>query len=168
MKFIKTFQLYQEALQVSPSDLPDVKSSKEKLNKLEKNLQEFPIKSKKIDEIYSKFTDPKKIEEEIKKLLGENPDARNPFLVEYQTVSKLKLDIDTMQSKIKKETEELKTADQIKQKQLTESIKKATEELKKKLNDFNKFKKELDDKMKKTDQENKESVKKISSISKKS
>lgn len=96
MKYIRLF----EDFVVNDTDQPDVKMSKERLNTIQKQIKEYQQKKASIDTLYTSTRDVKVIEDELRKLLGDtdvkNGVDRNPFLVEYVQVTKLKSDIENL------------------------------------------------------------------------
>lgn len=96
MRYLRLF----EDFEVGATDQPDVKLSKERLNTIQAQIKEYKIKKSAVDTLYASTNDVKLIEDGLLKLLG-NTDAkqgvdRNPFLVEYVSVVKLKSDIENM------------------------------------------------------------------------
>lgn len=96
MKYIQLF----EDFVVNDTDQPDVKMSKERLNTIQKQIKEYQQKKSAIDTLYKSTRDVKIIEDGLKKLIGDtdikNGIDRNPFLVEYIQVTKLKSDIENL------------------------------------------------------------------------
>lgn len=96
MKYIQLF----EDFVVNDTDQPDVKMSKERLNTIQKQIKEYQQKKSAIDTLYKSTRDVKIIEDGLKKLIGDtdikNGVDRNPFLVEYIQVTKLKSDIENL------------------------------------------------------------------------
>jgi len=99
------YKKFKESFDVSPTDQPDVKMAKEKMNTVEEQFKEYNQKKPLIDQVYVK-TDKKKtnleIESELKKILGEtdvqSDEDRNPFLVEYLTIARLHKEVDDLQN----------------------------------------------------------------------
>ena len=96
MKYLKKF----EAFDVLNTDTPDVKMAKQKMETITKQLAEYKTKKPLIDAVYTKTKDPSLIESELTKILGstdvQNGPDRNPFLVDYTYLAKLKRDMDKM------------------------------------------------------------------------
>jgi hypothetical protein len=181
MKYLSNYRQFNEKIDVKDTDEPDVKMSKEKINALEDNITEYNQKKPLIDTIFKNQSfDMKKIEEELKKLIGAEESGpgkdRNPFLVNYAEVSKLTRKVDDLQNsraqdKVKldefKEELNLSTDDNVKlsvnaritdvQNRLAEKSKKITELQK----EIEVKKKELDDKVISQKSEIDEFIKKI-------
>jgi septal ring factor EnvC (AmiA/AmiB activator) len=103
MKYLSSYRHFNEKIDIKDTDEPDVKMSKEKLNALEDNITEFNQKKSLVDTIFKNQSfDMKKVEEELKKLLGTEESGpgkdRNPFLVNYAEVSKLSRKVDDLQN----------------------------------------------------------------------
>jgi hypothetical protein len=68
--------------------------AKEKMDTIEKQFVEYKTKKITIDQIYLNTKDDSEIEEELQKILGktdiQNGPDRNPFLIEYSYLAKLK------------------------------------------------------------------------------
>lgn len=98
MRHIKHFRLFLEEneFEIKDTDDKDIKMSKQKLNDLKKYLTEYPQKKVLLDKAFSS-KDPKLVESEVEKILGKDSEKRNPFLVEYTTVSRLKKEVETTQ-----------------------------------------------------------------------
>lgn len=102
MNYIKNYKLFLEESEfdVLSSDSADVKVAKEKMQTIKTYIIEYKNKKPLIDKIYTETKDPKKIEDALKKVLGQtdvmNGKDRNPFLVEYTHVAKLNADVTQM------------------------------------------------------------------------
>jgi hypothetical protein len=183
MKHIKKYQLFLEEneFEIKDSDDKDIKLSKQKLNDLQKYLAEYNQKKALLDKAFE-LGDPKVIESEIQKILGKDSEKRNPFLVEYATVSKLKREVEKTQ---KENTEDKLRLDDFKQESSLakdDTIKKSVDakiaDINSRINyrnknilDFSKEiqtkEKELLDKMKKMTSDMRLNIRKISSLKKK-
>ncbi len=107
MRYLKKYTIFleEDEFEVKDTDQADVKMAKEKMNTIQEQFKEYTQKKPLIDQVYIK-TDKKKtkeeIESELKKILGEtdiqSEEDRNPFLVEYSTISRLKKDVDDLQT----------------------------------------------------------------------
>ena len=98
MKYLKKYNLFLEAgLDIQPTDTPDVKTSKQQMELVTKQLADFKTKKPQIDTLYKTIKDPVQIEAGLLKILGTDVKNRNPFLVDYATISKMNKDIDNMQ-----------------------------------------------------------------------
>lgn len=99
MRHLKKFLEYAE-FDVSATDLPDVKIAKEKMTTIQKQLTEYKTKKPAIDKLYAEVKESDKIESGLENILGrqdiQNGIDRNPFLVEYVHLAKLKSDLDNM------------------------------------------------------------------------
>lgn len=133
MKHVLNYQRFVEKIEIKDTDEPDVKMSKEKMNALEDQFQEFTQKKPQIDAVYSnKALTDKEIESKLKQIIGaieSGPEQdRNPFLIEYSTVKKLEKEVSTLQDertkdklKIQEFQEELSLLDKEETKLLTKS-----------------------------------------------
>lgn len=107
MKYLKKYVIFleEDEFEVKDTDQADVKMAKEKMNTIQNQISEYNQKKPLIDQVYVK-TDKKKTKEEIesglKQILGEtdiqSEEDRNPFLVEYSTIARLKKDVDDLQT----------------------------------------------------------------------
>jgi hypothetical protein len=107
MKYLKKYTIFleEDEFEVKDTDQADVKMAKEKMNTIKEQFNEYNEKKSLIDQVYIK-TDKKKtneeIESELKKILGDtdiqSEEDRNPFLVEYSTIARLKKDVDDLQT----------------------------------------------------------------------
>lgn len=102
MKHLKKYDIFLEEAEfdVQPTDTPDVKVAKDGMNTMKLNLDEYKTKKSLIDKLYLEVKDPTQIEAKLKEILGvtdiQNGKDRNPFLVEYAHLAKLKADIESM------------------------------------------------------------------------
>lgn len=133
MKYVLNYQRFVEKIEIKDTDEPDVKMSKEKMNALEDQFQEFNQKKAQIDAIYlKKDASDKDIEAKLKEIIGaieSGPEQdRNPFLIQYSTVKKLEREVSVLQDertkdklKIQEFQEELSLLDKEETKLLTKS-----------------------------------------------
>lgn len=102
MKHLKKYDIFLEEAEfdVKDTDSPDVKIAKAKMSTIRLNLDEYRTKKSLIDKLYSEVKDPTQIESKLKEILGatdiQNGKDRNPFLVEYAHLAKLKADVESM------------------------------------------------------------------------
>ena len=102
MKHLKKYDIFLEEAEfdVQDTDTPDVKVAKDGMNTMKLNLDEYKTKKSLIDKLYLEVKDPTQIEAKLKEILGvtdiQNGKDRNPFLVEYAHLAKLKADIESM------------------------------------------------------------------------
>ena len=102
MKHLKKYDIFLEEAEfdVQDTDTPDVKVAKDGMNTMKLNLDEYKTKKSLIDKIYLEVKDPAQIETKLKEILGatdiQGGKDRNPFLVEYAHLAKLKADIESM------------------------------------------------------------------------
>lgn len=104
MKYLKKYQIFLEAdIPVNDTDKPDVKMAKEKINTINAQIVDYQEKKPKIDQLYSSTSNDKEIEDGLKKLLGEtdinSKEDRNPFLVRYLEVARLKKEVESIQDR---------------------------------------------------------------------
>jgi hypothetical protein len=98
MKYLKKYNLFLEAgLDILPTDEPDVKASKQQMELITKQLADYKTKKPQIDTLYKTIKDPTQIEAGLIKILGTDVKNRNPFLVDYASISKMISDVDKMQ-----------------------------------------------------------------------
>jgi predicted nucleic acid-binding Zn-ribbon protein len=124
MRYLKDYKSYNEEADFDPqaADTPDVKMSKEELVAIMNQIKLFKSKKSQIDQIYLSAKDDNDLQTKINQVVGpqiSTKEDRNPFMVEYLTVSNLKRKID----KIKKDVVE----DKIKLDDFGEDLKDATE-----------------------------------------
>lgn len=107
MKYLKKYTIFleEDEFEVKDTDQADVKMAKEKMNTIKEQFNEYNQKKPLIDQVYIKTGKKKtneEIEVELKKILGEtdiqSEEDRNPFLVEYSTIARLKKDVDDLQT----------------------------------------------------------------------
>jgi hypothetical protein len=99
------YKKFKESFDVSPTDQPDVKMAKEKMNTIQDQFKEYTQKKPLIDKVYVK-TEKKKtnevIESELENILGktdvQSGEDRNPFLVENLTIARLHKEVDDLQT----------------------------------------------------------------------
>lgn len=184
MKIIKSYALFLEEaeFEINDSDDKDIKLSKQKLNDLRKYLTEYGQKKTQIDQVFKKFEIPKDLESELSKILGKDSEKRNPFLVEYSTVSKLKKDIERLQNdnandKVRlddfKQEQNLSTEDKTKASvgakisDINSRVSVRSKQILDYMKEINRKEKELLEKMKKIESEMKVNITKISNLKKK-
>jgi hypothetical protein len=98
MKYLKKYNMFLEAgLDILPTDEPDVKASKGQMELVTKQLADFKTKKPQIDTLYKTIKDPTQIASGLTKILGVDVKSRNPFLVDYVSISKMNKDVDDMQ-----------------------------------------------------------------------
>ena len=99
MKYLKKYNLFFEeaGLDIQDTDAPDVKTSKQQMELVTKQLADFKTKKPQIDTLYKTIKDPTQIESGLIKILGTDIKSRNPFLVDYASICKMSTDVDNMQ-----------------------------------------------------------------------
>lgn len=179
MKYLKYFE--EADFDVNITDQPDLKMSKEKFATFEKYLKDYNAQKKLIDKVYLNAKTDADLQKGIEGILGKtdvnSKEDRNPFLVEYLTVSNLKRKVDTLQKelvndKISKDdfnqqlglSSEQSTKDSInlKLKDITNRISTKTSTISSLLKDINDSQKKIQDKMSKIEKEMKDYIKNIS------
>lgn len=102
MKYLKKYKLFleEDEFDIKDTDKEDVKISKEQLNLLKSQLSEYPSKKGVIEQIYKKYKTVKEAEPEIEKILGDDPELRNPFLVDYNNISRITKEVDEIHKEI--------------------------------------------------------------------
>jgi hypothetical protein len=103
MKRLKKYREFLEKIEISDSDQPDTKMAKEKMNSLEDNIIEFNQKKQLIESLYkNKEMDSSKIEEELKKIIGDEESGdgkdRNIFLIDWSVINRLEREVDDLQN----------------------------------------------------------------------
>ena len=115
MRHLKSYNLFLEESEfdVKLRDAPDIKSAKEKLSNLKKDLVEYNSKKSLIDNAYLKIETDADLQKKIDEIVGK--ESKNQFISEYLHIASLKRKVDKTQKnilndKIKKDdfTEELK------------------------------------------------------------
>lgn len=173
MKIIKTYKLFIE----DNNESTDVAMAGDKMDTIKKQISEYNQKKSQIDSIYKTEVIDLEINKKIESLLGKEDKDRNPFLVEYLHIAKLRKSIDDNQKSI--------ANDKIKKDDLTEELRLSGDQntrnsLNKKISDINKritektnkaplinkeitdAEKSINDKMKKMEIDIQEYIKKIS------
>lgn len=105
MKYLKRYHLFTENddFEISNTDEPDVKLSKEKLSELKSKLSEYNSKKSSIDNLYkSDNVDPSDLE----KIVGKD-ENRNSFLVSYANISSMSKKVNDLKEKENKKAVEL-------------------------------------------------------------
>jgi hypothetical protein len=157
--------------------------AKEKMDTIEKQFVEYKTKKITIDQIYLNTKDDSEIEEELQKILGktdiQNGPDRNPFLIEYSYLAKLKRSLDKMRQqnvddKIKLDdfNEELREAEEqtvkesiaFKIKEINDRMLERVRKITQTQQDFNLKEQEHKARMLKTESDMKEYIKKISNV----
>jgi hypothetical protein len=185
MKYIKKYKLFIEAdeFDIQTTDTPDIKMAKEKMDTIEEQFAEYRTKKITIDQLYLNTKDDSEIEEGLQKILGktdiQNGPDRNPFLIEYSYLAKLKRSLDKMRQqnvddKIKLDdfNEELMEAEEqtvkesisSKIKQINERVLERVKKITQTQQDFNLKEQEHKARMLKTESDMKEYIKKISNV----
>jgi len=184
MKYLKNYNLFLEeaGLDIQPTDAPDVKTSKQQMELVTKQLADFKTKKPQIDTLYKTIKDPSQIEARLIKILGIDVKSRNPFLVDYVSISKMNKDIDNMQQensldkvRIDDFQQDLKMATDVNVKQsLTTKVAEITKRMNDRVtninkiqNDFNLADKAHKDKMLKIEKDIKDNIIKISNVNQK-
>lgn len=188
MKFLKKYKLFleEDEFDIQDTDTADVKMSKDSLNTLKLNLTEYKTKKSLIDKLYLEVKDPKQVELKLQDILGrtdiQSGKDRNPFLVEYSNLAKLKSDLDTMSKqnlddKIKLDdfqeelrySKEQSTKDVVNKKitDINKRMSDRTIQIQKIQNDFTNNLKVHTDKMVKIQKDTEEYIKKISNVNQK-
>ena len=87
MKYLKRYRTFEEAeFDVSPNDTLNVKKSKEQLNVVRDDINEYNKVKPKLDLIYKNSKTDIEISKKVDELVGKDKEKRNPFLVSYLTV----------------------------------------------------------------------------------
>jgi hypothetical protein len=183
MKYLKKYNLFLEAgLDIQVTDAPDVKTSKQQMELVTKQLVDFKAKKPQIDTLYKTIKDPVQIESGLIKILGTDIKSRNPFLVDYVSISKMNKDIDNMQQensldkvRIDDFQQDLKMTTDVNVKQsLTTKVAEITKRMNDRVtninkiqNDFNLADKAHKDKMLKIEKDIKDNIIKISNVNQK-
>ncbi len=103
MKRLKKYKEFLEKVEVKDTDQPDTKMAKEKMNSLEDNITEFNQKKGLIESLYkNKSIDSNKLEEELKKIIGEEESGegkdRNSFLIDWSNINRLIRQVEDLQN----------------------------------------------------------------------
>jgi hypothetical protein len=95
MNYLKKYISFLEDFDIKEDDKEDVKRSKEGLKELQEQISEFNSKKASIDNLYK--SKDKDIGDELDKILGK--EMRNPFLVSYSNIARIKKEIEELQKK---------------------------------------------------------------------
>ncbi len=89
MKYLKKYSSFNEEdeFDVTAMDPTNVKKSKEDLNKVRVDIDEYNKLKANIDTIYKTAKTDAEIERKVSDLLGPDKEKRNPFLINYLTVA---------------------------------------------------------------------------------
>jgi len=184
MKYLKEYSLFLEdaGLDIQVTDTPDVKTSKQQMELVTKQLADFKTKKPQIDTLYKTIKDPAQIEAGLIKILGTDVKTRNPFLVDYASICKMSSDVDNMQNdnsldKVRLDDfqRDLKiTTDPNTKQSLTTKMAEITKRMNDRVaninklqNDFNLANQKQKDKMLKIEKEIKDNITKISNVNQK-
>ena len=189
MRYLKKYNFFLEAVgtsgvfDIKNDDAPDVKMAKQGMDTKSEQIKEYNTKKSQIDALYNPDTDNDNatINTELEALLGKDDVQRgvdrNPFLIEYANLARIKKQIkdyqrDNVSDKIKlddfqrelKETNEEKTTTAIKRKiaEITIRMTDRINSINKIQSDLLKSQKEHTDKMSKIEKEMKDYITKIS------
>jgi hypothetical protein len=81
MKHLKKYQLFlRENFDIQDTDKEDVKMSKEKMNDINKEIEDYKSKKSQIESIYKKAKTLEEAEELIKPIIGDDENS-NKFLI---------------------------------------------------------------------------------------
>jgi len=85
MKYLKKYSSFNEEdeFDVTAMDPTNVKKSKEDLNKVRVDIDEYNKLKANIDTIYKTAKTDAEIERKVSDLLGPDKEKRNPFLINY-------------------------------------------------------------------------------------
>jgi hypothetical protein len=181
MKTLKTYKLFLEESEfdVNITDEPDIKMAKDSLSVTKKQLSEYNTKKTLIDAAFLKIKVDADLQSKIDEIVGKADlkTPKNPFLVEYLHVAKLKRRIDKLQTdiandKVKKDdfSEELKLSTDdttkksvsVKITDITNRISTNTANIATLVKDVADAQKSLDDKMKSIEKNMMDNIKKLS------
>jgi len=111
MGHIKSYKLFLEEAEfdVQSTDSPDIRTAKEELSKLKKQIVDFNTKKPLIDNAYLKSSTDADLQAKVDQIVGKAGTDRNPFLVDYLHVANLKRKVDKTQKDIT--TDKLKKDD---------------------------------------------------------
>lgn len=181
MKYLKKYNSFNEEneFDIKVTDAPDLQMSKEKLDTLMNQIKTFKEKKLTIDQTYLKTTDDIQLKRKINELLGpeiSGKEDRNPFMVEYLSVSDLKRRVekikkDNVDDKLKLDdfNQDLKSAIDATQKSaiqqkisdVNKRVGLANTTITKIMNDINAAEKSLNTKMAKQEKDIKDYIKNI-------
>jgi hypothetical protein len=181
MKNLKTYKLFVEESEfdLNVTDEPDIKMAKDELSVTKKQLSDYKAKKALIDAAFLKIKLDADLQKKVDEIVGKADlkTPKNPFLVGYLHVAKLKrrldkLQIDTSNDKVKKDdfSEELKlsTDDTTKKSvsakitDITNRISTNTANMASLVKDIADAQKSLDDKMKSIEKNMMDNIKKLS------
>lgn len=121
MNRIKSYKLFLEEAEfdVQSTDTPDIKTAKEELSKLKKQIIDFNTKKPLVDNAYLKSSTDADLQAKVDQIVGKTGTDRNPFLVDYLHVASLKRKVDKTQKDI--------TTDKLKKDDFTQEMNLSTE-----------------------------------------
>lgn len=103
MKYLKKYQLFlEDSFDIKDTDKEDVKMSKEKMNDINKDIEEYNSNKSKISDIYKKAKTIEETTELLKPIIGEG-DKANQFLMEFNTICRIEKEIDLLHEEIVKD-----------------------------------------------------------------
>ena len=100
MKHLKKYQLFlRENFDIQDTDKEDVKMSKEKMNDINKEIEDYKSKKSQIESIYKKAKTLEEAEELIKPIIGDDENS-NKFLIELSTICRIEKEIEVLHKEI--------------------------------------------------------------------
>jgi hypothetical protein len=181
MRTLKTYKLFVEESEfdLNVTDEPDIKMAKDELSITKKQLSDYKAKKTLIDTAFLKIKSDADLQTKVDEIVGKADlkTPKNPFLVSYLHVAKLKRRLDKLQTdiandKVKKDdfSEELKlsTDDTTKKSvgskitDITNRISTNTANIATLVKDIADAQKSLDDKMKSIEKNMMDNIKKLS------
>lgn len=103
MRHLKKYQLFlKENFDIKDTDKEDVKMSKEKMNDIQKDINEYQTKKSQISEIYKKSKTISEADELIKPIIGD-AEKGNQFLIEFNSICRIEKEIELIHTEIVKD-----------------------------------------------------------------
>lgn len=106
MRYLKHYQLFlEDSFDIKDTDKEDVKMSKQKMNDINKEIDDYQIKKSQIDTIYQKVKtkeDLDQAQELVKPIIGEG-EKSNQFLIKLNTISRIEKEIEILHDEIVKD-----------------------------------------------------------------
>lgn len=104
MRYLKRFSAF-EAFEISATDEPEKKLAKEAVNKIEKNLKDYPAVKAAIDAAFSQFKENPDINKKIEDIAADH--AENPLVATYAAAVAMKAKVMKMQTEVTKYNDDL-------------------------------------------------------------
>ena len=106
MKHLKKYQFFlKENFDIQDTDKEDVKMSKEKMNDINKEIEDYKVKKSQIENLWKKVKNKQELEETeqlVKPIIGEG-EKMNQFLVQLNTICRIETEVELAHEEIVKD-----------------------------------------------------------------